>query len=45
MMYFSHGDLRKQLQNRTIPWGEKVQMIYYIAINMKEIHQAGLIHR
>jgi len=40
--YFEKGDLRKHLATT---WEEKIKMIYSIAVDMKYIHQAGMIHR
>ena len=45
LMYFEKGDLRKQLQRQATTWYEKIQMINEIASDMKEIHDAGMIHR
>ena len=46
-MYFEKGDLRKQLQrqHQKTTWKEKIQMIEFIASDMKTIHDAGMIHR
>ena len=44
-MYFAKGDLRKQLQRHETTWNEKIKMIFWIAYFMKEIHDAGVIHR
>ena len=43
--YFKNGDLRKQLQRQATDWKEKLRMIHWIAYQMKDIHDAGLIHR
>ena len=45
LKYFENGDLRKRLQRQATNWNEKIKMIYRIAIDMKEIHSAGMIHR
>ena len=45
LKYFEEGDLRKQLQHQATDWEDKIKMIYEIAINMKTIHDAGMIHR
>ena len=45
LQYFQNGDLRKQLQRQATDWKEKIFMIYRIAFDMKEIHDAGMIHR
>ena len=46
LQYFEKGDLRKQLQHQeTITWTEKIEMIWWIARDMNEIHSAGMIHR
>ena len=42
LRYFEKGDLRKQQANT---WEEKVKMIYGIACDTKDIHDAGIIHR
>ena len=45
LYYFKDGDLRKKLQRRATDWDEKIKMIYWIADEMKQIHDAGMIHR
>ncbi|CAG8512318.1 3780_t:CDS:2 [Racocetra fulgida] len=45
LYYFKDGDLRKQLQHQTITWEKKALIVRHIAVDMKNIHQAGLIHR
>ena len=47
LKYFKDGDLRKQLQRQyqAITCEQKIRMIYEIAYNMMEFHDAGLIHR
>ena len=47
LYYYEEGDLRKQLQRRyqETTWEEKIEMICQIAIHMKNIHDAGMIHR
>ena len=43
--YCINGDLRKQLQRQATTWNQKIQMIRRIASDMKQIHDAGMIHR
>ena len=43
--YYQDGDLRKKLQRQATTWEEKIEIIYEIAENMKQIHDAGMIHR
>ena len=45
LTYFKNGDLRKQLQHQVTDWNEKIFIINWIAYCMKEIHDAGMIHR
>jgi hypothetical protein len=47
LSYYPKGDLRKQLQHRyqETRWKEKIRMIGWIARDMKNIHDAGMIHR
>ena len=45
LQYFEKGDLRKQLQRQETDWNEKIKMVNYIAMDLKDIHQAGIIHR
>ena len=42
LQYFNKGDLRKQ---KATTWKEKMLLIYKIASDMKNIHDAGMIHR
>ena len=44
-MYFENGDLRKQLQRQATDWESKIEIIYWIAYHMRNIHDAGMIHR
>ena len=43
--YFKNGDLRKQLQHQETTWRGKIEIIDWIARDMKDIHDAGMIHR
>ena len=45
LMYFQNGDLRKQLQRQETHWNQKIKIVNWIARNMKQIHDAGMIHR
>ena len=47
LYYYEDGDLRKELQRQRqqTTWKEKIEMIYGISYDMKEIHDAGMIHR
>ncbi len=40
--YFENGDLRKQ---EVTTWEKKIGKINWIALQMKNIHDAGMIHR
>ena len=45
LRYFKDGDLRKQTQGQIHTWKKKIEIIHQIAYDVKNIHQAGMIHR
>ena len=45
LYYYEKGDLRKQLQRQATDWESKIEIIYWIAYHMRNIHDAGMIHR